>query len=102
MALAAIRSIVASNNDGFDGEYRMSDTQGLDLERLKRLNISPEDYVKVKDLANEREQRVPGIGDPAPDFELERLTGDGKRTDQRVRLSSLQGKPVLLYFGSYT
>ena len=57
---------------------------------------------QVKDLANEREQRVPQVGDPAPDFELERLTGDGKRSDQRVRLSSLQGKPVLLYFGSYT
>ncbi len=80
----------------------MTDIQGLDPERLKRLNISPEDYIKVKELAEEREKRVPQIGDPAPDFELERLTDDGKRTDQRVRLSSLRGKPVLLYFGSYT
>ncbi len=80
----------------------MTDIQGLDLERLKRLNISPENYIKVKELADEREKRVPQIGDPAPDFELERLTDDGKRTDQRVRLSSLRGKPVLLYFGSYT
>ena len=80
----------------------MTDIQGLDLERLKRLNISPEDYIKVKESADEREKRVPQIGDPAPDFELERLTVDGKRTDQRVRLSSLRGKPVLLYFGSYT
>ena len=80
----------------------MTDIQGLDPERLKRLNISPEDYIKVKELADEREKRVPQIGDPAPDFELERLTDDGKRTDQRVRLSSLRGKPVLLYFGSYT
>ena len=80
----------------------MSDIQGLDLERLKQLNISPEDYIKVKDLANEREKSVPQVGDPAPDFDLERLTADGKRTDQRVRLSSLRGKPVLLSFGSYT
>ncbi len=80
----------------------MTDIQGLDPERLKRLNISPEDYIKVKALADEREKRVPQIDDPAPDFELERLTDDGKRTDQRVRLSSLRGKPVLLYFGSYT
>ncbi len=80
----------------------MTGIQGLDLERLKRLNISPEDYIKVKELADEREKRVPQIGDPAPDFELERLTDDGKRTDRRVRLSSLRGKPVLLYFGSYT
>ncbi len=80
----------------------MSDIQGLDLERLKRLNISPEDYIKVKELANEREKSVPQVGGPAPDFDLEKLTDDGKRTDQRVRLSSLRGKPVLLYFGSYT
>ncbi len=80
----------------------MSETRDLDLERLKRLNISPEDYIKVKELADEREKRVPQVGDPAPDFELERLTDDGKRSDQRVRLSSLRGKPVLLYFGSYT
>ncbi len=80
----------------------MTDIQGLDPERLKRLNISPEDYIKVKESADEREKRVPQIGDPAPDFELERLTDDGKRTDQWVRLSSLRGKPILLYFGSYT
>ena len=80
----------------------MTDIQGLDLERLKRLNISPEDYVKLKDIANEREKNVPQVGEPAPEFELERLTPDGKRSGQRVRLSSLRGKPVLLYFGSYT
>ena len=80
----------------------MSDIQGLDLERLKRLNVSPEDYVKIKEVANEREKSVPQVGEPAPNFDLERLTADGKRSDQRVRLSSLKGKPVLLYFGSYT
>lgn len=80
----------------------MSNVEDLDLERLKRLEISPEDYLKVKELANERERRVPQVGDPAPDFNLERLSDDGKRTDQRIRLSSLRGKPVLLYFGSYT
>ncbi len=26
----------------------MTDIQGLDLERLKRLNISPEDYIKAR------------------------------------------------------
>jgi hypothetical protein len=36
-------------------------------------------------------------GAPAPDFEL--ATVDGK---SRVRLSSLRGTPVVLYFGSYT
>lgn len=38
------------------------------------------------------------VGDPAPDFELERLDGKGK-----VRLSSFKGKKaVVLIFGSYT
>ncbi len=36
-------------------------------------------------------------GDPAPDFDL--LTTDGAT---RVRLSSLQGRPVALIFGSHT
>ncbi len=80
----------------------MSDFPGLDLERLKRLNISAQDYIKVKQAADEREKRVPQVGDPAPEFELERLSGDGTRSGQHVRLSSLRGKPVLLYFGSYT
>ena len=83
-------------------EFGMSEFAGLDLERLKRLNISPEDYIKVKRLADEREQRVPNVGDMAPEFELERLAADGKRTGEFVSLSALRGKPVVLYFGSYT
>ena len=35
-------------------------------------------------------------GEEAPDFELESTTG------QRVRLSALRGRPVLLHFGSVT
>ena len=38
------------------------------------------------------------VGDPAPDFELPRLYGDGK-----VKLSEEhREKPVVLVFGSYT
>ena len=37
------------------------------------------------------------VGDPAPDFELPYHDGGGT-----VRLSSLQGKPVVLILGSYT
>ena len=40
----------------------------------------------------------PGVGDPAPDFELPVLGGDA----ERVRLSWLRGMPVALIFGSYT
>ena len=35
-------------------------------------------------------------GEEAPDFELESTTGE------RVRLSALRGRPVLLHFGSVT
>jgi cytochrome oxidase Cu insertion factor (SCO1/SenC/PrrC family) len=35
-------------------------------------------------------------GSEAPDFELETTEGD------RLRLSELRGRPVLLHFGSYT
>ena len=35
-------------------------------------------------------------GEPAPDFELTSTTGE------RVRLSALRGRPVLLHFGSLT
>jgi thiol-disulfide isomerase/thioredoxin len=36
-------------------------------------------------------------GDPAPDFDLSTIDGQS-----RVKLSSLVGKPVVLFFGSYT
>ncbi len=38
-----------------------------------------------------------GVGDMAPDFDLETLD-----KTSRVQLSSLRGKPVVLVFGSYT
>ena len=42
--------------------------------------------------------KAPKVGDIAPDFELNDLTGES-----RVRLSSLRGqKPVALVFGSFT
>ncbi|MBM4031483.1 MAG: hypothetical protein FJ291_06810 [Planctomycetes bacterium] len=38
------------------------------------------------------------VGEPAPDFELARLGGEGK-----VKLSAFKGdRPVVLIFGSYT
>ncbi len=49
-----------------------------------------------------RQSRVPQVGAPAPDFEIERLDRDRKRTGERVRLSALKGRPVALVFGSYT
>jgi hypothetical protein len=49
-----------------------------------------------------RDQRTPAAGTPAPDFEIERLSGKGQRTGRSFRLSSRRGTPVGLIFGSYT
>lgn len=50
----------------------------------------------------DRQSTAPKVGDMAPDFELERVTRDRKRTGETVRLSALRGRPVALAFGSYT
>ncbi len=50
----------------------------------------------------EGDKHAPQVGDVAPDFELELLDATGQRTDDRVTLSGLRGKPVGLIFGSYT
>ena len=44
----------------------------------------------------------PKVGDNAPDFEVEKLDGTGRRTGELIKLSSYFGKPVGLIFGSYT
>jgi len=49
-------------------------------------------------LIEERRHNHPKVGEPRPDFELERHDGGGY-----VRLSSYQGdRPVVLVFGSLT
>ena len=50
----------------------------------------------------ERDKHSPQVGEEAPNFELELLGATGKRTDDRLSLSSLRGKPVGLIFGSFT
>ncbi len=49
-----------------------------------------------------RQMKVPKVGDEAPDFELDILDGEQGRTGEKLRLSALRGKPVGLFFGSYT
>ena len=66
------------------------------------LMISREDYTKMRVEVAEREKRVPQVGEQAPALNLERLDFDGKRTGEFVSLASMRGKPVTLYFGSYT
>ena len=58
-----------------------------------------EHYERKHQLADfARTWRGQGIqpGQEAPDFELESTTGE------RIRLSALRGRPVLLHFGSLT
>lgn len=68
----------------------------------KKMNISKEDFLVLRDRMAEREKRTPAAGSEAPDFEIERLSPRGERTGQTLRLSSLRGRPVGLIFGSYT
>lgn len=49
-----------------------------------------------------RQSKVPEVGSEAPDFTIDLLDAQKKRTGERVTLSALRGKPVALVFGSYT
>ena len=65
---------------------------------LAKMNMTPAVWEAIRAQVREREARLPGPGDPAPDFELRLLGGGGQ-----VRLSAYRGKrPVALIFGSYT
>ncbi len=50
----------------------------------------------------EGDKHSPQVGEVAPDFELELLDATGNRSDDRLSLSALRGKPVGLIFGSFT
>ena len=69
---------------------------------LEARNISRKDYMAMRAARIEREKSAPRIGEPAPDFEIERLDADGKRGGRMFRLSSTRGRPVALILGSYT
>ncbi|MGE3280050.1 MAG: hypothetical protein AB7O13_03435 [Alphaproteobacteria bacterium] len=71
-------------------------------EALQRMNISRDDYARMRAERVERERQAPAVGAPAPDFTVERLSSTGKRTGAMFQLSSAQGRPVALIFGSYT
>ncbi|MBW2139442.1 MAG: hypothetical protein JRG97_00030 [Deltaproteobacteria bacterium] len=65
-----------------------------DLDKLtpvqwEQMGISREGLEKNLMRMQEREKNAPAVGDPAPDFEL-------------IRLSSLRGRAAALVFGSYT
>ena len=66
------------------------------------LNTTPEKFKAHQARMIERERRVPALGAPAPDFAIERLSPEGRRTGETFRLSATRGGPVALVFGSYT
>lgn len=80
----------------------MAEVPQISDERLEALMISREDWTTMRAKSTEREKCVPQVGDQAPEFNLERLDHDGKRTGEFVSLESMRGKPATLYFGSYT
>ena len=74
----------------------------IPAEVWKKMNISKQEFAKLRDHMLERDKRTPAARTPAPDFEIERLSERGQRTGQSFRLSSRRGTPVGLIFGSYT
>jgi len=77
----------------------------LSSERLKKMQLTGETREQYEAMVRERalrDQAAPKVGDPAPDFEIERLTAAGKGSGETFRLSSTRGSAVALVFGSYT
>lgn len=85
----------------------MSERPKMDLDKItseqwKQMGTTREQLEESSKKRQKREDNAPVVGDKAPDFELKRLSDNGKITEDRVRLSDLRGKPVALVFGSYT
>ena len=78
------------------------DWREIPSEQWAKMLITPEQYTAMRAERLAREALAPAIGARAPDFELERLSPDGKRTGRMFRLSETKAQPVGLVFGSYT
>jgi hypothetical protein len=86
------------------------DWRDIPAENWARMLLSPEQYTAMRAERLAREEHAPKVGDKAPDFSLERLSADGKRTGEMVNLwqhfasgdGPGHGRPVGLVFGSYT
>ncbi len=69
---------------------------------LEISDMTEDEFDAMMAANKERRSRVPQVGTRAPDFEIEQIDRDRKRTGEMVRLSALKGRPVALVFGSYT
>jgi hypothetical protein len=71
-------------------------------ERWGSLMMSRAEYVEMVEDRAVRDKTAPKVGEPAHDFEIERLSATGQRTGEMFRLSQSFGRPIGLVFGSYT
>lgn len=71
-------------------------------EDFSRMLLTRETYTAIRNERVERERLAPRVGSPAPNFSVERLSKDGKRSGKYFQLSQAKGRPVALIFGSYT
>jgi hypothetical protein len=78
------------------------DIDTLPEDVFEKIGLSRDEFKAVQARMKERDARTPAAGTEAPDFEIERLSPDGKRTGEMFTLSSTRGRPVALVFGSYT
>jgi hypothetical protein len=69
---------------------------------FEKMGITRDGFRKVRDEMRARDARTPAVGSPAPEFRIECLSPEGKRTGRMFSLSSTRGRPVALVFGSYT
>jgi hypothetical protein len=88
-------------------QFRDFFSQNLSFQEKKNIwlqvnDMSEEELDAMLAANRERLDRVPKVGEQAPDFELERLGANKKATGEMVRLSELRGRPVALVFGAYT
>ncbi|MEE9280214.1 MAG: hypothetical protein V3V67_08575 [Myxococcota bacterium] len=73
------------------------------IDALEEMMKASKDEIAARyERRREWERSSPKPGMKAPDFELELLSPQGKRTGEMRRLSDYRGRPVALTFGSYT
>ena len=76
---------------------------GLDIDRLRSAMSAPGAAETVAAIQVLGADSQAGVGQPAPDFELPYLPGQGRTEGETVRLSTrFANRPVALVFGSYT
>ncbi|MDA0239073.1 MAG: hypothetical protein O3A84_03465 [Proteobacteria bacterium] len=89
------------------GEPQKSPPPQLSFEERKKMwlensDISEQEFDDLFARQKARQKDVPQPGSTAPDFEIDVLDRERKRTGETVKLSDLRGKPTGLIFGSYT